>query len=123
MFNMTAEWSDAAVRRLIARIGKDNIEDLLALREADGTSRGDSRVMEENRRIRGRMARILESDAAFKIRDLAIDGSDVMKVLNMSEGPEVGEILRRLLAVVLDHPERNSREELISLVERMTTEE
>jgi len=123
MFNVTEEWSDAAVRRLIARVGKEDIEDLLALREADGISRGDSRVIEQNKLIRDRIASILESDAAFKIRDLAISGSDVMRVLDMPEGPEVGTILKKLLTLVLEHPERNSRDELISLVERMGNKE
>jgi tRNA nucleotidyltransferase (CCA-adding enzyme) len=119
MFNMTEEWSDGAVRRFIARIGKDNIEDLLALREADGLSRGDAKTLEENRTIRARVERILASDAAFKIKDLAITGGDVMELLGMGEGPEVGAILRELFDIVLERPEYNSREKLISIVRGM----
>jgi tRNA nucleotidyltransferase (CCA-adding enzyme) len=119
MFNMTEEWSDAAVRRFISRVDEENIEFLLALREADGLSRGDSRVIEENKRIGARIARILESDAAFKIKDLAIGGGDVMRVLGMREGPEVGAILKELFDIVLENPEYNSREKLVALVERM----
>ena len=121
MFNMTPDWSDAAVRRLVARVGTENIDDLLALREADGLSRGEERTLDENRTIRERISRILESDAAFKIKDLAITGEDVMKVLGMEEGPEVGAILRKLFDIVLEHPELNSRESLIALVGKMGT--
>jgi len=116
MFHVTGEWSDAAVRRFIARVGKENIDCLLALREADGLSRGDGGVIEQNKVIRGRIARIVESDAAFKIKDLAVTGLDVMQVLGIEEGPEVGVILQRLFDRVLEDPERNSREVLISLI-------
>ena len=121
MFNMTPDWSDAAVRRLVAKVGTENIDDLLALREADGLSRGEGRTLDENRTIRERITRILESDAAFKIKDLAITGGDVMKALGMEEGPQVGVILRELFDVVLEHPELNSRESLIALVGKMGT--
>jgi len=119
MFNMTEEWSDAAVRRFISRVGRENIDDLLALREFDGLSRGEKRTLEQNRMIRDRMARILASDAAFKVKDLAIGGADVMDALGIGEGPEVGEILRTLLESVLERPELNNRDSLIALVEKM----
>ena len=119
MFNITEEWSDAAVRRFIARVGKENVDDLLALREADGLSRGDAGVIGQNRDIRNRITRILESDAAFKIKDLAISGGDIMRVLGIQEGPEVGAILKALFDAVLETPECNTREKLISLVEKM----
>ena len=35
MFNYQEEWSDAAVRRLIARVGEEKIDDIIALRRAD----------------------------------------------------------------------------------------
>jgi len=119
MLNITDEWSDGAVRRFIARVERENVDDLLALREADGLSRGDAGVVEQNRAIRERITRILESDAAFAIKDLAIGGGDIMRVLGMEEGPGVGEILKRLFDIVLEHPEWNSREKLISLLEEM----
>jgi tRNA nucleotidyltransferase (CCA-adding enzyme) len=119
MFNMTDGWSDGAVRRFLARVGVENIDDLIVLREADGLSRGDERVVAENAQMRERIQRIRVSDAAFKITDLAITGSDVMETLGIREGREVGEILRKLFDIVLENPGRNSREELISLVEKI----
>jgi tRNA nucleotidyltransferase (CCA-adding enzyme) len=112
MFNMTDSWSDAAVRRLIVRVGRENIDDLLALREADGLSRGDRSVIERNAAIRGRIAEIINSDAAFKIADLAVDGTDVMEILGLDTGPEVGAVLRRLFDAVVEKPELNTREQL-----------
>jgi poly(A) polymerase/tRNA nucleotidyltransferase (CCA-adding enzyme) len=118
MFNITDDWSDAAVRRFIVRVGRENLDDLLALREADGLSRGDDAVIAQNASIRERLERVLASEAAFKIRDLAIGGADIIEALGIGEGPEVGKILRKLFEAVLENPEENTREKLISLVLR-----
>jgi tRNA nucleotidyltransferase (CCA-adding enzyme) len=115
MFNITSDWSDAAVRRFIVRAGRENLDDLLALREADGLSRGDEAVIGQNASIRERFDRVLASEAAFKIRDLAIGGADIMEALDIGEGPEVGMILKRLFEAVIESPEKNTRERLISL--------
>jgi tRNA nucleotidyltransferase (CCA-adding enzyme) len=116
MFNITDEWSDAAVRRFIVRAGRENLEDLLALREADGLSRGDTSVIAQNAAIRRRFERVLASEAAFKMKDLAIGGADIMEALGIGEGPEVGGILKRLFEAVLENPEENTRERLLALV-------
>jgi tRNA nucleotidyltransferase (CCA-adding enzyme) len=115
MLHMTQQWSDAAVRRFIARVGVENIGELLALREADGRSRGDAGVVAENKLIRERIERIRLSESAFKISDLAIGGRDVMEALGIPEGPEVGTILRALLEAVLEEPSTNTREALTAL--------
>lgn len=117
MFNITDEWSDGAVRRFIARVGRESVEDLLALREADGLSRGDAAVTAQNARIRERIRRIAESDAAFKIADLAVGGREVMDALGLESGPRVGEALRALLEAVLDDPRRNTRDDLMRLLD------
>ena len=123
MFNITDDWSDAAVRRFIVRVDRENLDDLLALREADGLSRGDCAVVAQNAAIRKKFERVLASEAAFKITDLAIGGADIMEAIGIGEGPEVGRILRKLFEAVLENPEENTRERLISLVLRLREKE
>jgi tRNA nucleotidyltransferase (CCA-adding enzyme) len=118
MFNITDDWSETAVRRFIVRAGRENLDDLLALREADGLSRDDGAVVAQNAAIRKRFERVLASEAAFKIGDLAIGGADIMETLGIAEGPEVGKILRTLFEAVVENPEENNRERLIALVLR-----
>ncbi len=116
---MTDEWSDAAVRRFIVRAGRENLDDLLALRAADGLSRGDGAVIEENAAMRERFDRVIAADAAFKITDLAVDGADIMRTLGVAEGPEVGMILGKLFDAVLENPAENTRERLLSLAAKL----
>lgn len=52
----------------------------------------------------------------MKITDLAIDGAQVMKLLDLAPGPEVGQALDFLLEKVLDEPELNQAFELEKLL-------
>ena len=48
----------------------------------------------------------------FTVKDLAIDGNDVMRILGIAPGRQVGEILNQLFEEVLDDLEKNTREYL-----------
>jgi tRNA nucleotidyltransferase (CCA-adding enzyme) len=68
-----------------------------------------------------RIERLLASGVALTVRDLAVDGGDVMRALGVPPGPAVGEALESLLEVVLDDPTSNERETLLArLRERRT---
>jgi poly(A) polymerase/tRNA nucleotidyltransferase (CCA-adding enzyme) len=56
---------------------------------------------------------------AFSLRDLKVDGNDIMKELDIPPGPRVGQILNALFERVLDEPQLNSREKLIELAKAM----
>lgn len=56
---------------------------------------------------------VLAEKPAFSIRDLEIDGKDVMKYMMMDECPEVGYWLEHILNMVIDGQLQNNREELI----------
>jgi tRNA nucleotidyltransferase (CCA-adding enzyme) len=56
---------------------------------------------------------------AFSLKDLAIDGNDVMRELGIPQGPQVGQILSALFERVLDEPELNTREKLLELARAM----
>ena len=54
--------------------------------------------------------------SAFSVRELALSGKDVMKILGISPGPEVGKILRGLFDLVQQDPGLNTRESLTRIV-------
>ena len=119
MFDYRPGWTDAAVRRFIRSVGVDQIADLFDLRIADnlgnGLKTGFPHYLEE---LRARVEAILEAEEALSVRDLAVDGSDVMTALDIPPGPRVGEILNHLLEEVLENPSLNRRE---TLMERIRT--
>ena len=123
MFNYSEEWSDAAIRRFIARVGTDNIADLMRLRTADqiGIGRG-FRVSRHLEQLIGRIQAAVELDQALDITDLAVNGNDLMKVLSLQPGPNVGVILGFLLESVLDDPKLNQRETLLKIARNFYNE-
>ncbi len=123
MFHYTKDWSDAAVRRFIRRIEVDHLEDLYSLRMAD--IRGMSREAAPDdyyglRDLKLRIADILDQDNAFTIKDLAVNGRDLMDVLEIKGGPVIGQILEFLLEAVLDDPAQNNREQLLKMARRFS---
>ena len=116
-------WSDGAVRRLIRRVGPENIDALLSFRRADLLAHGRGKeglsLLSE---LKERVRKIIERPLVIKPRDLAIDGQRVMEVLDLEPGPEVGRVLDELIERVMDHPELNTEEWLLSLLKQGLTE-
>ncbi len=123
MFDYQPEWSDAAVRRLVARVGRDAIGDLIALRRADQIGSGIPRDVAKTDALAARVAAEFARQSALTVRDLAVDGGDVMRVLGIAPGPAVGRVLARLLDEVLEEPARNDRERLLARIAEVGPDE
>jgi hypothetical protein len=65
--------------------------------------------------------RILKEDAAFSLKDLVIDGNDIMTATGIKPGPLVGQVLGRLFEEVLDEPGLNDREKLLARAKAIVT--
>lgn len=117
MFNYEPGWSDAAVRRFIARIGEHALEGLFELREADnvgsGLPRDDGQLVE----LRRRVIEQLEAQVPLTRSDLAVNGDDLMSELGLPAGPELGRVLDHLLDRVLVDSELNDRPTLLLLAQ------
>lgn len=125
MFNYQEEWSDAAVRRLVARVGEGSIRDIIALRRADqiGMCRENERYFPQGlSEFARRVGDVLESGKALTLSKLAIDGHDIMTELGLAPGPQVGIILKELLQSVLEDPALNERESLMTIARRLVQE-
>ena len=100
----------SAVRRVIARVGKDRINDLLNLRVCDRI--GTGRPKEHPFRLRKYMSMVDEAMRdPISVGMLKIDGKKLME-LGERPGPRIGWILHALLEEVLDDPARNTAEYL-----------
>ena len=115
MFDYRPEWSDAALRRWLRRIGVDAVADLFDLRLADnlgnGKKTGFPHYLEE---MRERIERLIAMQREV---------SRNLRVLGIGPGPEVGRALDALLERVLDHPEQNTRDTLLAELEARTGRE
>lgn len=121
MFGYDASWSDAAVRRLIGRVGSDALEDLFELREADNRASGVEEPASGGlAELRRRVAEQREAPVASS--HLAVDGHDLQRELGLAPGPEVGRVLGRLLEAVVEDPARNERGVLLRLARQALDE-
>jgi len=121
MFHYEKSWTDGAVRRLVRRVGPENLKDLWEMRRTDawGRSFGLQDALSNLEEIKRRVEKVLKEYNTFSIKDLAIDGKDVMKILKVGPGRKVGDVLEALLEKVLDNPSLNSPEDLRKLVREL----
>lgn len=113
-FTVDEKQTDSAIRRILKNVGLPNMEDMLSLRVADRLGGG---ARETSWRLEEFKKRLVEvQKEPFSVRDLKIDGRDVMKELNLKPGPEVGKILNDLFEKVVNKEIENKKEALISLI-------
>jgi tRNA nucleotidyltransferase (CCA-adding enzyme) len=117
MFVYDPKMTDAAIRRFIRRVGKENIYDIIALRIGDRVGSGSKttswRLTEMQKRIGEQLYEPLS------LKDLAIDGSDVMRILDIAPSRKIGEILNTLFEEILDDSSKNTKEYLEKRVKEL----
>ena len=114
MFRYEPGWTDSAVRRFIGKVGRDEVDDLFALREADNIGSGRPPLAGDLDELRERVERELEAGVVLDLRGLAIGGDDLMTELGLRPGPELGRILDALLERVIADPSINQRPTLLA---------
>ena len=110
-FSDTEKITPSAVRRIVRNVGVDLIWDLVNLRTADRI--GTGRPKETPYRLRKYKSMIEEVlRDPISVKQLALDGTDIMKLTGADAGPHIGFILEILLSEMLERPELNTREYL-----------
>jgi putative nucleotidyltransferase with HDIG domain len=113
MFHYTPDWTGAAVRRFIVRAGEAHLQGLYNLRRSDSFAAAAAESDPERlAALIERADRELAASRAFSLKDLAINGKDLMSI-GVPPGRQIGVILNELLETVLDDPGENSRERLL----------
>jgi putative nucleotidyltransferase with HDIG domain len=107
--------TDKGVRRLIRVVSPELIYELLDLRRADVVAQGKGGRTDDVDLLQARITDEINKKSPFGLRDLAINGSDLMTEFGIPPGPRIGQVLNQLLEAVLDDPARNTRSELLSI--------
>jgi putative nucleotidyltransferase with HDIG domain len=114
MFVYESDMTDAAIRRFIKRVGVENINDMIMLRIGDRKGSGSKATSWRLRELQERVGEQLYQP--LSVKDLAVDGTDVMKTLDIPPGKEVGMILNQLFEEVMEESSKNDREKLIERI-------
>jgi putative nucleotidyltransferase with HDIG domain len=119
MFSYDETWSDAAVRRFLARVGADSLDRLFSLRLADGAGilgrPVDPRSLGP---LRERIEGVISAREAFGLSELAIKGGD-LAAIGVRPGPKMGAMLKELLETVIDDPTLNDKDRLLDIAEKL----
>ena len=104
-----------AVRRMLRKLGAEGFRDLLALKRADNLAQNPAYQdrLKTYDALEALAEQILAENQAFRLKDLAINGEDLL-ALGMAPGPEMGALLNRLLDEVVSDRLPNERETLLA---------
>ena len=112
------EVSEKAIRRLLNQLGPDQFDLLLRVRTADILGQAPdctTQRLDKIANLRVIASRVLSHYACLSVKDLAVNGADLLS-LGYQRGPGIGEELRRLLDMVLENPELNTRPTLLQYI-------
>lgn len=105
------EVTASSVRRLIRKVGEDNLEDLIDLRIGDRLGSGVKKAVPYKLRHLKYMFKKVRHDPV-SVKMLKIDGNEIMNLLDIKPSPKIGEILDVLLSEVIEDPKLNNKKYL-----------
>ncbi|MBI4028767.1 MAG: HD domain-containing protein [Candidatus Blackburnbacteria bacterium] len=116
-FSVDDKQTDSALRRFIKNVGVENLQDMLDLRVGDRLGGG---VQETSWRLEKFKKRLEEvQHQPFSVKDLKVNGRDVMEILKIPSGPKVGQILQKLFEEVEEDQTKNEREYLLERTKQL----
>ena len=103
--------TDSAVRRVLRNVGQENIWDLIDVRLCDRIGSGVPKA--EPYRLRKFLVMLEKAmREPVSLKELKINGSEIMELLNIQPGPRIGYILNALMNEILEEPEKNEKDHL-----------
>ena len=119
MFAYEPKMTDKAIRRFIKRIGKENIDKMMALRVGDRVGGGTKATSWRLRELQQRVVDV--QNTPMQINDMKVNGNDVMEILKIKPGPKIGEVLKKLFDEVMEDATKNDREYLLKQIKTYHT--
>ncbi|MBR2592882.1 MAG: HD domain-containing protein [Oscillospiraceae bacterium] len=112
--DMYMEETEKTVKRMLRKLGPENFRKLILINRADN--------MAQNPAYRERQAhydrlsdladKILSEEQCFSLKDLAVNGSDLIKE-GYRPGPQIGEMLDEVLNLVIDEKLENRKPDIL----------
>lgn len=119
MFIYLADSPLSEARRLISRVGWENIYDLIELRKADRLASGFNEAIGPGlKKLISDLEELKKENSNYRIKDLDLSGKDLIEILGIQPGPLVGKLLNILLEDVIENPKLNRREILLEIARK-----
>ena len=107
------------LKRWMRRFSPEILFEILDIKRADNFATGNMGDDLKRRfdKIEAMMKGILEKHKCFSLKDLEVDGTDIM-ALGICQGPEIGRLLDYLLEEVIEGKVINRKDDLIKAIEK-----
>lgn len=115
------EINKRGIRRALHHVGEDIFPYLLAVKRADALAQSDykkAEKLETLQKIEALYEEVKKAEECVCLKTLAVTGADLI-ALGMKPGKEIGDTLQALLAEVIENPEMNTKECLLSKAEEI----
>jgi len=117
MFTVEDTQTDKAVRRFIRNVTPEYLDEMISLRRSDRLGSGAKESSWRWELFKKRLVEVQKQP--FTVKDLKVNGLDVMEILKIKPSRQVGEILDKLFAEVEEKPELNVREVLLEKIKNI----
>ena len=109
------------VRKAMNKIGEDLFPYYLEVREADTLAQSEylqEEKLQNIKDVRLCYEEILVKKECVSLRTLAVTGTDLIES-GMKPGKEIGTVLSKLLELVIEHPEYNTKETILKIYKQL----
>ncbi len=110
------EATPKSVRKAIHKVGEDTFRMLFSVKMADTLAQSQYKRQEKldyEKKMMDLYVEIIRKKDCVSLKDLAVNGNDLIRA-GIKPGKEIGEKLNELLELVLEDPECNTKEYLLS---------
>ncbi len=107
-------------RKLLNKVQLENFPMLLDIKRADVLAQSDfnqQSKLEKIEILKKCYEEVMEQGMCIQLKDLAVTGKDLIKA-GMKPGQELGKVLGQMLEAVLEDPDMNEKDKLLTLVKR-----
>lgn len=115
-FTVSEKQTDSALRRFIKNVGRENVSDMLDLRTGDRLGGGAAETSWRLEEFKKRLEEVQKQP--FSVKDLKVNGQDVMHILGIPSGPKVGQTLAKLFAEIEKDQTKNTRKYLLARIKK-----
>lgn len=113
--DVRVEETEKALRQAINKIGTDYFPGLFDIGYADTMGQSDylrQEKLDKNAKLRNIYEKLIEEGQPVSMKDLAVNGADLIRS-GIEPGKAMGDILKAMLADVVDEPKHNTKDYLI----------
>ena len=117
--DLVFEEDDRLLKRWMSRHGTEVLLEILDFKKADNIATGNvtEELLDKFNRIKRRIMEIEKEGDCLRVKDLAVNGKDLMDA-GVAPGPAMGGVLEKLLYAVLDGKVENDRAKLLEYLDR-----